>query len=82
MARKDISDREVVQAAQAFTKDNREPCVFVNERLHNETGEPLKVCQSAMSRASNRGYIDYGVSIRSAWPTEEGLQLINQNRGQ
>lgn len=29
-----------------------------------------------MERASGRGYIDYGVSLRSGWVTDKGNQLI------
>jgi hypothetical protein len=37
---------------------------------------PEKVCLAAMDRACNRDLIEYGVSLRSAWPTEKGKQLI------
>jgi hypothetical protein len=71
MARKDISDSQVLQ-------------VYLDERsglarialLMERTGQPEKVCYRAMERAGDRGYIEYGVSLRSGWLTNEGLALL------
>lgn len=75
MAMKDISDLQVCAAVQAFKDCNMEgPWPY--EFLAQETKHPEKVCYRAMERAYKRGYIEYGVSLRSGWLTEKGLQLI------
>lgn len=77
MATKDISDIQVIEACIK----NKEASRVVGESaitfLMRETGQPEKVCYAAMDRAANRDYIDYGTSVRTAWPTEKGLELLN-----
>jgi hypothetical protein len=34
-----------------------------------------------MERAYNRGFIECGVSLRTAWPTPEGLQMLAESEG-
>jgi hypothetical protein len=48
------------------------PPRFVDAILMEATGQPEKVVYRAMERAYNRGYIEYGVSMRSGWLTEKG----------
>jgi len=52
------------------------------EIIMRYTGAPEKVVYSAMSREINRGCLEYGVSLRTAWLTEEGKakldKLINE----
>lgn len=103
MAVKDISDLQVVKAAEAFCQWNE---ANVAERAKNGeamfhgfpldpfakrgnredrwvytwlmewTGQPEKVCYRAMERAEKRELIDYGVSLRTCWPTEKGKELL------
>jgi hypothetical protein len=42
------------------------------------TGQPLKVCYRAMERAHKRGYVEYGVSLRTAWLLPKGLELLQE----
>lgn len=72
MARKDISDKQVCKAYSESKKCNK----FPYELLTEWTGQPEKVCISAMERAYDRGYIEYGVSLRSGWLSEKGLALL------
>jgi len=48
------------------------------EILQEVTGQPEKVCYKAMERADDRGLIDYGVSLRTGWITEEGMKLLKE----
>ena len=41
-----------------------------------ETGQPEKVCIRAIERSSMRDLIEFGVSLRTAWPTDRGLELL------
>ena len=82
MATKDISDLEVVEAYIHFKISSglygihdRWPCLI----LMAWTGECEKVCYSAMERAQNRGYIECGVSLRSGWVTQKGMDLVAQH---
>ena len=75
MATKDITDLQVVRAQKGW-QDNREgPWAY--EALAAETGECEKVCYRAMERACDRGYLEYGTSLRTAWLTPEGEALLN-----
>jgi hypothetical protein len=77
MATKDITDKEVVQACLDRQNSNKD-LGFVTEILNKRTGQPIKVCESAMQRSLKRELIDYGVSLRTAFPTEKGLQLLEE----
>lgn len=77
MARKDISDLQVLRAyRQAWAEPKRQPFLYPEQILHAETGEPVKVCLAAMMRASVRDLIDYGVSLRAGWITYKGLAML------
>lgn len=72
MSRKNISDLQVVEAYIEAIKSG----VWPYEVLQKITGEPEKVCYAAMERACDRGFIDYGVSLRAGFPTNEGLKIL------
>lgn len=74
MSRKDITDAMVVRACSDF--HNRDSDAAPWELLMQRTGEPEKVVYAAMERAYDRGLIECGVSVRTAWPTAEGRQLL------
>lgn len=76
MAMKHITDRQVCLAVQAF-RDRGLEHPYPYEALALETGECEKVCYRAMERADDRGYLNYGVSLRTAWLTEKGVALIS-----
>lgn len=83
MARKDISDLQVLQAyveAQGARERHLSPTggpiVWPEDVLQRVTGQPLKVCCAAMERAYDRGLIECGVSIRSGWITDAGRALL------
>lgn len=79
MSRKHITDRQVVEAARDFHRDAESPHrLFGTELLAARTRQPLKVCEAAYLRAYRRGLIVPGTSIRSAWPTEKGLALLQE----
>ena len=71
MARKDITDKQVVHAVH----DARERRMFATDLLVERTGQPLKVCIRALERACDRDLMTYGVSLRTGWLTIKGEQL-------
>lgn len=88
MATKDISDRTVCLAYEEarlrkIALDNNYlkilPCKYPNEILYEITGQPEKVCYRAMERAAKRGYIEYGVSLRTGWLTDKGDELLKED---
>lgn len=40
---------------------------------------PEKVLWSAIQHAADKDYLDYGCSLRYAWTTEKGLDLLEKN---
>lgn len=84
MSRKNIPDRLVVEVSNELYGEIRRsgwgnPYRFRDDliqRLMRRTEECEKVCYAAAERASRRGLIDYGVSIRWAWPTQKGEELL------
>lgn len=82
MATKHITDKQVceayAEAARQRGKNWDRPYEMPYEILERITGQPFKVCYRAMERAEERGFIEYGVSLRTGWLTESGLDLISQ----
>lgn len=78
MATKDINDLQVCMHARDMDipRRARKSGQHLIERLMTATGECEKVCYCAAERAVGRGLIDYGVSVRQAWVTKEGYELI------
>lgn len=86
MATKHITDIQVLRAyAEARLSRDIERSTpshagnritWPEDLLQRWTGQPKKVCFSAMQRAHRRGYTDYGVSLRAGWITPEGHALI------
>jgi len=82
MSRKNISDLQVCLAYKRarelrdLNRNNVTDHVWPEDLLAALTGQPVKVCLRAMERAADRGYIDWGVSLRSGWLTEKGVELI------
>jgi hypothetical protein len=74
MSTKDISDAQVIRAYLITKLMGRWP----NDILAEMTGECFKVCEQAMERAVRRGYIDYGVSLRTGWVTPKGDWLMRE----
>jgi hypothetical protein len=76
MSTKDVTDLMVCRTVMAFHEDDmRGPWPY--ETLCTQTGEPKKVCYQAMKRAVKRGLLDYGMSVRAAWLTDAGFELVN-----
>ncbi len=76
MSRKNITDEMVCRAYEECKRINLDRWPY--EILQEWTGEPEKVCYRAMERAEERGYIEYGTSIRSGWLTEKGEELLTK----
>lgn len=71
---KDIGDKQVCEAYK--TSREIQHVKYPYEILHEITGQPEKVCYRTMERAFSRGYIEYGVSLRTGWLTEKGEELL------
>lgn len=69
--RSDIDTREILQACQRF-KDRLAdtPDVVLKGRY------PVKVIMAKLARLREQGYLDYGVSLRTAWLTDKGRQYL------
>ncbi|OGU55452.1 MAG: hypothetical protein A2V66_16810 [Ignavibacteria bacterium RBG_13_36_8] len=79
MARKNVTDKMVCEAyaeMDALREQNLD-YKFPYETLAEKTGECEKVCYAAIERAESRGYIEYGVSLRTGWLTDKGKKLLS-----
>ena len=56
-----------------FTRDTS---VFVDDYLIETTKEPRKVVEAEMAKAHRKGFVAYGVSLRSGWLTDKGRKEI------
>ena len=63
---KHISDETVKRACELYNQ-NRFTGKFVNDWLAELTGAPLKVADRKLEQCSNRGLVNYGVSLRTCW---------------
>lgn len=75
MATKDVTDLQVCRAVRVSRREDPRK-VWSQTILSFWTGECEKVCIRAMERAARNGFLEYGVSIRTAWLTNEGQLLI------
>ena len=78
---KDITDEMVCRAYERAEKQRGNGRAWRDyddpyTALERETGACFKVCYRAMERAANRGFIDYGMSLRTGWLTDKGKELI------
>ena len=71
---KHITDLQVLKAQKRWGENPMGP--FAYEILMSETGESEKVCYKCMERAEQRGLLEYGVSLRTAWLTDKGEALL------
>jgi len=76
MATKDITDLQVLTAQREWL-NNRGLHGYL--RLSIATGQCAKVCYFAMQRAHKRGLLEYGTSLRTAWITEKGGEMLKNN---
>lgn len=70
MARKDISDMQVLQAFVDMKLCGR--AELADAILMRRTGQCEKVVYRAMERTLDRGLLEFGVSLRSGWLTDAG----------
>ena len=79
MATKDISDRQVCQAYADMWQRRKsgEPGVYADDLLEAATGQPPKVCNSAMERAYRRGLVECGMWLRGGFLTKKGEDLLS-----
>ena len=75
MKRSDISDKEVCLAVARYWA-NEQRGDYPYEDLAEKFGCDEKLAFSACERAVDHGLIEYGVSLRTGWLTEEGKALI------
>ena len=75
MARKDIPDDMVCYATFLYRTQEGDR-MFITDLLEELSGEPYKVCVRAMERTHSRNYINYGVSLRTAWLEPKGVELL------
>lgn len=78
MARKDVTDRMVCEAAEAFHANTDGP--NVESLLIQRTGQHWKVCNAALERADKRRLIECGVSMRTSWLTDKGREYLEACR--
>ncbi|AEY69526.1 hypothetical protein AH2_00015 [Burkholderia phage vB_BceS_AH2] len=79
MATKDIPDDLICRTVAEIwsRREAGEKGLWLNDLLHERTGEPMKVCYCAMERAYDRGLIECGVSLRGAWLTDKGKSMLS-----
>ncbi len=78
MARKDISDFDVINAIKERQNGAKGNNIEVVARM---AGQPLKVAERAIERAERESLIEVGTSIRYAWPTAKGECLYRAGGG-
>lgn len=75
MKRSDITTLDVLKSAKlAYTERKGMTWQHIGIR----TGAPSKVIYAAMEREYDKGYLECGVSIRTAWLTEKGEEKLRE----
>ena len=77
---KRITDKMAVQAQWEWREGMlaSKPRQYARYVLSDMTGRKPDDCDKALARAADRGYLDYGVSLATAWLTDAGLKLIGK----
>lgn len=75
----DVTDKMVVAAYAEYGRERdggvSRP-LYPHFRLMVAVGAPEKVCTAAIKRSHRRGFISYGVSLRTGWVTDAGVALF------
>lgn len=71
---KDIPTREVLEQQQKWWENKELP--FTYEVLGQKYGSE-KLVFMKMQKLLREGYLEYGVSLRTAWLTEKGKSVIS-----
>lgn len=75
MKRSDISTLTVLSAALTAHSTNQ---AMTWEYILWATDYPLKIIYAAIEREVNAGYLDYGVSMRTAFLTDKGKDKLKK----
>lgn len=77
MKRSDIPTKAVLLACHRFYNgDELAPW----EILVSEFNAPEKVVYAAMEREYNKGFIEYGTTLRTSWVTSEGYEFLKNEK--
>ena len=79
--RADLTDLMVLEAyikSDDFRR-NTDKIVWPEDIIHQNTGFPFKVIQRAMERVESKGFIEYGVSLRSGWLSDKGKEFVRNH---
>ena len=77
MRRSDISTLIVLEAAE---RAHTEKAGMTWQYIQRKTAAPEKVINAAMQREDDRGFLEWGVSLRTAWLTDTGKAKLNELR--
>jgi hypothetical protein len=78
MKRGDISTLIVLEAAE---KAHSEKEMMTWQYIEQKTNAPEKIIYAAMQREDKRGFLEWGVSLRTAWLTVSGIAELEKLRG-
>jgi len=73
--RSDIPTLAVLEAADKAHTERR---MMTWEYISEKTGAPKKVIYAAMEREDDNGYLEWGVSLRTSWLTDEGEAKLRE----
>lgn len=75
MKRKDIPTKLVIQSCLEAHQENNFKMSW--EIIKEKINAPKKVIYAAMERDIDNGYLECGVTSRTAWPTKKGIKFLN-----
>lgn len=76
--------KDAVQACADFTTENmasEKPVPFADERLKKRVKCSWRRTRLILEKADRMKLIEYGVSLRTAWPTEKGNLFLAEMEG-
>lgn len=78
-----VTDSEVVAGYMVYNElcDRGDYSDTADEIIKKMYKKPMRVIWRAMSRAHNRGFIEFGVSLRTGWPTKKGIAMFIDEKG-
>ena len=78
MQLKDISIKTILEQQQQWQDNN--DLSFTYEILSKKYNCSEKLIYKKMEKLVDKDYLEYGVSLRTAWLTEKGLKFLKENK--
>lgn len=80
MKTSDVPELDVLEAIETWREEYKLTGIGNTPDVSLSTKFPVKLIMSRMAKLQNKGLIDVGVSLRTAWLTDKGKEYLTKLR--